>query len=49
MNTANYLRDQLKWLTEKFPAPGGIYLSEFGFAEPVAFYFLVTRHSAEVY
>jgi len=30
------LRFQLKYLTENFPAPGGIYLTEFGFAEPVS-------------
>ncbi|KIJ57308.1 glycoside hydrolase family 1 protein [Sphaerobolus stellatus SS14] len=30
----NLLRYQLRWLTDNFPSKGGIYLSEFGFAEP---------------
>jgi len=33
-DTSSLLRYQLRWLTDNFPAPGGIYISEFGFAEP---------------
>lgn len=29
-----YLRLQLKFMSENYPAPGGLYLSEFGFVEP---------------
>jgi len=29
-----YLRLQLKYMSETYPAPGGLYLSEFGFTEP---------------
>ncbi|WVW84118.1 hypothetical protein I302_106147 [Kwoniella bestiolae CBS 10118] len=34
-NTWKYLRGFLKGLLEQYPTSGGIYLSEFGFAEPV--------------
>ncbi|WWC61993.1 uncharacterized protein I303_104580 [Kwoniella dejecticola CBS 10117] len=33
-NTWRFLRGALKGLTEQYPTSGGIYLSEFGFAEP---------------
>ncbi|GJJ11077.1 hypothetical protein Clacol_005308 [Clathrus columnatus] len=33
-DTSSLLRYQLNWLYDNFPAPGGIYISEFGFAEP---------------
>nr|XP_019003140.1 uncharacterized protein I203_04177 [Kwoniella mangroviensis CBS 8507]OCF66601.1 hypothetical protein I203_04177 [Kwoniella mangroviensis CBS 8507] len=34
-NTWKYLRSFLKGLLEQYPTSGGIYLTEFGFAEPV--------------
>ncbi|KAL8287575.1 hypothetical protein RQP46_003433 [Phenoliferia psychrophenolica] len=34
VNTAPFIRGQLKNLVERFPAKEGIYFSEFGFAEP---------------
>lgn len=34
-NAFRYLRTQLKFMSDNYPAPGGIYLSEFGFTEPV--------------
>ena len=36
IDTSQLLRDQLKWLTEAYPTTGGIYISEFGFGEPVS-------------
>ncbi|KAK7687310.1 hypothetical protein QCA50_009815 [Cerrena zonata] len=33
-DTSQWLRYQLNWLTKTYPTPGGIYISEFGFAEP---------------
>ena len=36
LDTSQLLRDQLKWLTTSYPTPGGIYISEFGFIEPVS-------------
>jgi len=33
-NAFAHLRLQLKFMSETYPAPGGLYLSEFGFAEP---------------
>ena len=35
-DTSQLLRSQLKWLTTSYPSPGGIYITEFGFAEPVS-------------
>ena len=32
-NTWQFVRPFLKYLVDKYPAQGGIYLSEFGFAE----------------
>nr|BCO16662.1 beta-glycosidase [eukaryotic synthetic construct] len=33
VNSAPFIRDQLKFLTQTYPAKGGIYFSEFGWAE----------------
>ena len=35
-DTSQLLRYQLKWLTSSYPSPGGIYITEFGFVEPVS-------------
>ena len=34
-DTSQWLRYQLKWLAKTYPTSGGIYISEFGFPEPV--------------
>ena len=34
-DTSQWLRYQLKWLAKTYPTSGGIYISEFGFSEPV--------------
>ncbi|KAK7687319.1 hypothetical protein QCA50_009825 [Cerrena zonata] len=33
-DTTQHMREFLKWLSEKYPSPGGIYITEFGFTEP---------------